>query len=349
MFSSTSSIRSYLQQKAQRYQQTSNERVHEKPYLVSAYSSDTATAESVGDPHLYAHQGQQRRQVQNTQELMKENEAPLREVYMTPMNGDTPSSSSPTSRSSITLHSRGIVMVSSSSSCSYSSPLSKKSTTTSRVLLKRMPSTPDGLKPRPSFQSLQSRIETTIISSDSSICSFDQHSFKSHGSSRGAPIFRSSSSQSRRVAFREIRHNVNNDRNANEHNDHRSFGTVDHILPLFEPGVRVDYAPSRQRVQSLVASTPCTPVLTSSSVKTAVGATVAESMKSINTVWEDENDYSWYSKDDSYLHPNEYMNDGYENESLRGWDRREDGYDVDNDIDNEPLTAVGKLMKKLAL
>lgn len=276
-------------------------------------------------------------------EKQLEYEGPVAEVFMTPMVGDETSLSASAGASDESIFTRNMH---SSESSSYLTP-SKKS---NRSLVAQK--TPEGLKPRPNFQSLQSRIQTTMSSDEFSVRSANQSCASSI--SRWSKIpFR----QSQNVFRGEILP-MNHGRIRNNTHSLQNFhnGWDSH------PTSRLTSAPESNSVSNerslRLLSTPKTPLLKSASAaKTAVGATVAESIKPCDTGSQysggSRNSHSFRSQlSSSYSHSFRSQRSNYwngsssENESSQKWVGAVVNFDVD--VDYEPLTAVGRVVKGMS-
>ena len=325
---------------------------------------------------------------------MDHNDAPLAEVYMTPMMDDDPSSASLSASRSGGSNSSGAITTQSSESSggilqvyldggknnilnhtvdtviassislartepepgSFSSPSRKGRST-------KKPSTPNGLKPRPSFRSLQSKVHTTMASDHGSVFSSNQSVISGHSSHWPKQIEREIILPPHGEECMMSHRSYHGIRSLERFDQAQTWQFESEMIfntPAASNRTSNSYSSSRNENESrqgLLPTTPKTPLLKSASAaKTAVGATVAESIKSVDT----ESQYSRgsrYSRDTQSSYQSSSCissNASHKYGKLRGNNRKPKkrnnintpvNFDVDGDY--EPLTAVGKLVKEL--
>ncbi len=292
------------------------------------------------------------------------------EVFMTPMVGeDTSLSASAGVRSYESSFTRN---VNSSENSSYMTP-SKTSINDYRSLF--IQDTPEGLKPRPNFRSLQSRVETTMSSDDFSVAGRSRSSNQSSTSS----ISRWSKAPSRQSYSIRSNNNIlrgeilpmhpDKSRNPNRYSQnlynawelHQSNGSRLSPAPLETHSFSSEHASNGIETPNIDNA---------SSARTAIGATVAKSVNlddvrshysrgsknsnsfrsqrssnySFNSMgspssshWRGSSRYSRSSRSGSFIRENE-SSDNMIRPLLN----------VDFDVDYEPLTEVGKVVKEMS-
>jgi hypothetical protein len=308
--------------------------------------------------------------VWNSNHDQLDHDTPITEVFMTPMVGDDISLSGSTI-ASVQTHTNATTCINNiagvnsagNGSLTYITPSKPKELTQSWTIQ----NTPEGLKPRPNFRSMQNRIESTIASDEFSLHSHTTQSLASN-SSRWSQIGASTTNNTyrlphRKAPWREILPTKSeygrpsNNSTAYSYTLQQKFRNGWDSKGTLMPAIESD-TESNEMARVGLPSTPQTPLLESaSSAKTAVGAMVAQSMNtngpgesphSSATSRSHRSQYSMRSSRSYRSIKSKYStNSSYSENESTGQNWMISTAALDFDVDYEPITEVGKVVKEL--